>query len=921
MSDGSAWYQDEGALLSVLRQAGGPAVPVPAIPGYHDLHLLGRGGQGIVFSAVQRSTRRRVAVKVLLDGAWASESRRRRFEREIDLIAALRHPNIVRLYDSGVTEAGFPYFVMEYLDGQGLDKRLLPSPDGPGSTRPWPARRALELIAKVAEAVNYAHQRGVIHRDLKPSNIRIDSAGEPYVVDFGLAKTAPDPYATDLTGEAAMSQTGEFMGSPPWASPEQAEGRPHATDVRTDIYALGVIAFQLLTGTFPYPVTGGLHEVLEHIRHTEPRRPSSLRRELDDEVDTIVLKCLAKEPDRRYQTAAELARDLRHYLAGEPIEAKRDSALYTLRKTLRRYRTALRVSAAIAAVTLAAASLTLVLWLRAQAAEQRAEQQRREAVTARDAEQTARSVAEREAARARAINRFLVNMLSTPLDYGREARVADVLDQAAGELDAQRDLEPGTEAGLREALGNAYASLGLYEQAEPQLERAYAGWQALQGELGPETLQTRAGLAWLRRQTGRLDEAETLFRRLLEDRRRVLGDEHINTTRTMNDLAYVLELQGKLDEAESLHRQALAGVRRLLGPEALDTLTSMGNLASVLAAQGAVDEAEGLLRERLETARRVLGPNHRDTLRAAGSYAQVLGLRGRYDEAALLAGEVADANRRLLGDDHPETIVALVNLAGVLSSAGQLAPAETLLRDELARCRRVAGPAHPNTLGTLSSLGQVLNARGRYAEAEPLLLEAATTARRVFGPDHAETIYALGNLAKGLQLQGRLVEAERLYRAALAAGLRHLGADHPYTLRITLDLGAVWGQQQHFDDAELLVRRVLRLRQQRFGPQHSDTLDARVQWGLLWYRRGDFSAAAEELEHVAALLRRTLPAGHWYAAYVEGWAGRALHAAGRDAEARPHLERAARQLQTALGDDHPRTREAQEALNSLEAVP
>jgi eukaryotic-like serine/threonine-protein kinase len=946
MSTQSGWYQDEDQLLGALRQVRPPARPTPTIPGYDDVRELRRGGQGIVFSATQRSTRRRVAIKVLLDGAWAAESRRRRFEREIDLIATLHHPNIVRLYDSGVTEAGYPYYVMEYLEGVGLDELIgneahawsrtrssepLDVHTVPPTTAPplFSVRATLQLFVKVCDAVNYAHQRGVIHRDLKPSNIRIDSGGEPYVLDFGLAKIASDSYIS--SAQAPMSLTGEFMGSPPWASPEQADGSTHSTDVRTDVYALGVVLFQLLTHKFPYPVFGGLREVLENIRSADPLRPSSLRKELDDEIDTIVLKCLAKEPDRRYQTAGELVRDLRHYLANEPIEAKRDSALYTLRRAMRRYKYAARAATAVLLLTLCATVLLWILWIRAQAAEQLAAQRlevtqharaaevvaRDRAEQARAAEAVARDRAEKESEQSRAINQFLIKMLTSPLDLGREARVADVLDKAAAELPQSGALAPAIEAALREALGNAYASLGLYKEADPQLQRAVALWRGVQGDDGPETMDSLANVAWLLRQTGRLDESETLFRQVLAARRRVLGEDHINTTRTMNDLAYVLEMQGNLKEAEELHRKALASVRRLLGNEALDTLTSMGNLASVLCTAGQLDEAGGLLRERLDIARRVLGKNHRDTLRALSSYVRWLGLVGRIAEALPLSQEVYEGDRRLLGADHPETIVALANRAHALSDAGRLEEAEPPLREVLERARRILGPLHPDTLSALTNLAELLKNRGQYAEAETLLREALDGTRQTSGENHVDTLYVMNTLAQCLQVQNKREAAEELDRAALSGCLRTLGEENPYTLTVMINLATVLVDGREFDEAETLIRRALEIRQRLFGDEHIDTLHARLQLGILLHERGDFAAAAAQLAPLLETAQRVMPAEHWYPAVVEGWYGRALLGLQRYEDAEQHLVAAYERLRAILGEEHPRTQKMRQRAAEL----
>jgi serine/threonine protein kinase len=937
MSTPSNWYQDDRQLLGALQSGAAERSAErlrPTIPGYDDFHELGRGGQGIVFSATQCSTRRKVAIKILLDGAWASESRRRRFEREIDLIAGLHHPNIVRLYDRGATAAGFPYYVMEYIEGAGLDELVMATPPGAAALdarAPIPqahtlalgtVRATLQLFAKVCEAVNYAHQRGVIHRDLKPSNIRIDPSGEPFVLDFGLAKLALDSHS-DTPPAAPMSLTGEFMGSPPWASPEQASGRPHSTDVRSDVYALGVILFQLLTGTFPYPVAGGLREVLDHIQNLEPLRPSAVRiarpghDRIDDEIDTIVLKCLAKEPDRRYQTAGELARDLRHYLAGEPIAAKRDSALYTLRKAMRRYKYAARAGSAILLLSLGSAVWLSVLWLRAKEAEQLADTRLEATEKARAAEVAARSEAEHEAAQTRSINEFLISMFTTPLDLGREARVADVLDKAVAELPERAALDPTIEAALRDALGNAYASLGLYAEADVQLRRAHELWRGAQGDEGAGTLANLSYSAWLLRQTGKLDEAEALFRQVLAGQQRVLGADHVDTTRTLNDLAAVLEAQGKLDEAVELHRTALANLRRRLGNDALDTITSMGNLASALSSQGKLDEAGPLLRERLETARRVLGDNHRDTLRAMSSYSWLLGMEGKFDEALELSRQVYDGDFRLLGADHPDTITALANLAMAYANVSRLEEAEPLMREVVERARRVLGAKHPQTLTALNMLAGVLNKRGRYADAEPLLREALAGSRQARGADHIDTLYAQNNLAQCLQQQEKRPAAEELYRDTLAGCRRTLGDENPYTLTVMLNLGAALVEDRQFDEAEPLLRQVYVTRRRLLGDEQFGTLHARLQLAILQFERGALEEALAALGPLLDDVQRVLPPEHWYPAVVEGWYGRTLMGLKRYPEAEEHLLAALKRYQATVGDDHPRARQLRARLVEL----
>jgi hypothetical protein len=295
------------------------------------------------------------------EGPFSGSADRARFEREVQILGALQHPNIVTIHDSGQARGLF-YLVMDYIPGQALDEYA--------SNSRLKLREVLGLFVKVCEAVNAAHLRGIIHRDLKPSNIRVDPDGEPHILDFGLAKLTPGS-TSGLTQADMMTMTGQFIGSLPWASPEQAEGRPERIDLRTDVYSLGVILYQLLTGRFPYQVIGSMRDVLDNILSAVPARPSSVRRQIGDEVETIVLKCLNKERERRYQTAGELARDVRHYLNGEPIEAKRDSTWYVLRKLARRHAYTSTVAACLLVIIVSSGLLSFFFYQEKRAALER----------------------------------------------------------------------------------------------------------------------------------------------------------------------------------------------------------------------------------------------------------------------------------------------------------------------------------------------------------------------------------------------------------------------------------------------------------------------------------------------------------------------------------------------------------------------
>ena len=355
-------------------------VPLPGpdtFPGYEIQREIHRGGQGVVYLAIQLATKRRVAIKVMHGGATLGSTGKARFDREVQLLGQLNHPNVVELHDSGATSDGSLFCVMDYVSGRALDeilreqRREIRSTAARSRTRPRDdgfadIETTLRFFAKVCDGVNAAHLKGVVHRDIKPANVRVDQNGEPILVDFGLAKVAAG-VDTDLDPSSPMTMTGQFIGSLPWASPEQAIGSAEGIDLRTDVYSLGVMLFQMLTGgRFPYTVIGNMRDVLDNIQRAEPARPSTIRRQINDEIETIILKALAKERERRYQSAGELARDIRHYLAGEPIEAKRDSGWYVLRKTAKRHKAAVAVAAGFGIVITGSAVAMGGMWRQAE---------------------------------------------------------------------------------------------------------------------------------------------------------------------------------------------------------------------------------------------------------------------------------------------------------------------------------------------------------------------------------------------------------------------------------------------------------------------------------------------------------------------------------------------------------------------------
>jgi non-specific serine/threonine protein kinase/serine/threonine-protein kinase len=495
------------------------------IEGYDILRELHRGGQGVVYKAIQRATKRTVALKVLLQGPYATAKQRHRFEREIDLVASLQHPNIVTLYDSGLS-AGRHYFAMEYIHGQPLDAYL--------SAKTVPIDDTLRLFAKICTAVNYAHQRAVIHRDLKPGNILIDSSGEPHILDFGLAKTA----GPGLAEGGPVTVTGEFMGTLAYASPEQTQGDPNQIDIRTDVYSLGVILYEMLTGKYPYEVVGQMADVLRNIAEAEPKKPSTIRRQINDEVETIVLKALAKDKVRRYQSAENLAKDVEHYLAGEPIEAKRDSGWYVLRKTILRHRVPVGVGVAFMLVILTSLIVSARALYRAEAEALRAN---------------------KEATNSKAMTEFLEGLLAAadPAKMGRGARVVDVLAQSEQQLINTLGANPEVGASICVLISQTYSSLGLYKESAKLTERIAGLAADALGEDHVVVSELRTNLAASYLALGRVVDAEKLLTASLGVLRRHEGDRFVNSAVTLLNLAHARLYNRDTEHAKQLAEEAL----------------------------------------------------------------------------------------------------------------------------------------------------------------------------------------------------------------------------------------------------------------------------------------------------------------------------------------------------------------------------
>lgn len=821
-----------GATARGTPAPGAPSTPPlpPWIAGYRTIRKLGEGGMGVVYEVEQQDPRRLVALKVIRGGPFVDEHSVRLFQREAQSLARLKHPGIAAIYEAGRTEGGQSFFAMELVQGVPLDEWLHAHPiEGPDLRARLRSR--LELFLRICEAINYAHQRGVIHRDLKPSNIMViagpegtEGAGaaagpgahpptgsttrraEPQIriLDFGLARIT-DSEAGPAT---VLTRTGEIQGSLPWMSPEQARGDNDSIDLRTDVYALGVILYQMLTDRLPYD-TGGLvlHEAVRVILEEPPRRPGGIRRILQGDLETIALKALEKEPARRYQSASALAEDVERFLTNQPILARPPSATYQLRKLVLRHKTFFG-SAAVIFVLLIAFGITMsVMFAR----------QRRERL---------RADAERD--KAEQINSFLQGMLSSvdpKKALGRDVTVREVLDEADRRITAALTGQPAVAAGVRSTIGLTYMALGVYEKAESHLRYALATRDSLLGSDDPEVAGSLNDLGMLRWRRGDYPAADSLFRRALDIQRRRLGGRDPEVAGTLGNLGLLARDRGNYAAAESLARVSLEMRRALFPGVNLEVADGLNTMASILQSRGNPAAAEAASREALAMRRELLGSPHPDVAENLNNLADILKAENRYPAADSLLRESLAMGRAMLGPEHPSVAAALNNLATVLTYEGKYAEAESLSWQALRIYRKRLGDEHPSVASALNNLAGLLQSEGKNAEAEPLYRQTLALRRKLLGEEHPAVAVTLNNLGLVCQGQGKLAEAESFYRQALAMRRQLLGKSHPQVANSLLGLGQLLLEKGDATGAEPLLRECMEIRG-RQGPPGSWQLAA-----------------------------------------------------------------------------------------------
>lgn len=853
---------------------------------YEIVRPIASGGMGVVYEAQQENPQRRVAVKMLRSGVL-SESIRRRFLYEAEVLGRLRHPGIAQIHEAGVhvdaSGAEAPYFAMEYVPGardvlsyareQGLDLRA-----------------RLALFAELCDAVHHGHQQGVVHRDIKPANLLVDETGRPKVIDFGVARATD----ADLMHRSLATKTGEIVGTLRYMSPEQLTGDPAVIDTRTDVYSLGFVLYELVSGETPYDVDGKTFtEALMTIRDATPVDPRRRMPALPADVAWVTLRALEKEPDRRYRSASELAADVRRILDHEPVEAGPPSTVYRLRKFVRRHRVATAAAGLVAVALTAGGALAAAGYV--EAADQ--------------------------AAKFRSINQVLTDLLvsvQTGVD-GRDVRVVELLDRVAGELESDLEERPEVAAALHATLAESYFNLGIYADAEQQARRALELLDGRVAERDPERLAawTTVLSAMLAQDDERAEQWIAAGLGIAEG----LPEEHefvIGLRNGEYDLAF---LRGDHALAIEGGRELWERARVSLGPDHELTLVVLGNLVLRMAARDVDDEALRLAREMHDATVRVHGEGSFKALHQRLLLARYLSQRGDHDAARREFDAALPRLMALGGEEHPRVVVAMQDLGLLYLKQGEHARAAAVLESCLKVSERTRGPEHsttlrikanlanargamgdpraegalretletrtllwgkehPGTVRQMIALGTELTKQSRHAEAEPLLQEALVLARTLEGDDPGLVRGALHALAYFSYTINDFEEARPYFQEALERHRRELGGAHPDTLRIANNYVAVLGRLERYQDAIPVALELAGIQRDTREPDHPARMASETNLAWLHMKAGNFATAAELFAGCLDVVQEHLGPDDPLAAKASANLGKALLAKG-----------------------------------------
>jgi len=849
-----------------------PAASLPRPFGdYEILAEIAHGGMGVVYKARQTSLHRTVALKMVAAGQLASPGAVRRFHTEAESAANLDHPNIVPIYEIGEHD-GQHYFTMKLVPGASLAQRLAEFTLAPADSAEAhksalvrsQAHKLAALLTKVAEAVHYAHQRGILHRDLKPGNILIDESGQPHVTDFGLAKR--------VEADTHLTLSGEIMGTPAYMAPEQAAGNVRQVTTAADVFSLGVILYQLLTGRVPFPGATPV-EVLHAVIHQEPPAPRALNPVAPRDLETVCLKCLEKDPTKRYGSAREVAEELGRFVRGEPIQARPVSRAEKVWRWSRRNPALAGFGAAtLVLLVTVAVGAPIAVWREARL----------------------RRHAEAEAIKAQQVARFLKSMLEgvgPSKALGRDTTMLEeILRETADRVGTELKNQPEVEAELLQTLGEVAFLLGKFEKAEQWLSQTLTLRERVFGKESAEVANTLDALAVTYYGQGKLEEAERIGREALAMQRNVHGNNHTNVATSWNNLGITLTIagkftdalkayqealtirtnllgserpeiavtfncmaqaffgQGKLSEAEAAQRRALQLQRKVLPNPHPDLALSLNNLANVLQVQGKLDQAEPYYRDTLAMQKVLLGENHPDLATTYNNYGVLLERMGLWSESEAAHSNALTIRTNSYRGDHLHVAYTLNNLASLRASTGKYKEAEDLYEQSLAMRRRLLGDDNPDVAASISNLGRVLRYEGRLAEAETKQCEALERRRQIVpAGEHSSIAVSLNELGLVKRAQGRKAEAAEFLRKAFDLRTKLLRGDDSTLAESAENLAMVLCDLGEFDEAEKLARQSLAIRETNY-PDGWRRYHAEAILGIALMGEGEYDKADKALK-------------------------------------------------------------------------